>query len=232
SPLLAAQTLENGKLYQDAASVYVKFLNDKTGAARCYESGNMIHEAIELHKELNNHEKVGDLYMQLKRRGDAFVYYDKVAEGYKLNGQYIKASLIYKYKMEDPMRSQEILLKGWRDGKDAYNCLNNYFENIRDVKLLHNEINQVYKNDVHDTNKEQFLQVLKLEYRKHPEIAAPIREMAYEIVVSRIDKNPSITDDLKAFNENNTLLTKDISRFRLRKSNFLSGLAGSILTKK
>lgn len=231
-PLLAAQTLENGKLYQDAASIYIKHLNDKNGAARCYESGNMILEAIEMHKDLNNHEKVGDLYVKLKRKGDAYKYYDMVADSYKQNGQYIKASLIYKYKMEDPMRGQDILLMGWCEGKDAYNCLNNYFANIPDVKLLHNQINQVYRNHVNDHNKEQFLQVMKLEYQKHKEIAAPIRELAYEIVVSRIDKNPGIAEELKAFNEKNTLLGKDLSRFRTRKNNFLSGLTGGILNTK
>lgn len=65
---LAAQTLEDGKMHAEAASIYLKYLQNKAKAAECYEKGQMFSDAIELYKELNENEKVGDLYMMQQKK--------------------------------------------------------------------------------------------------------------------------------------------------------------------
>ena len=72
---LAADALEKGKYYKEAAAIYLKHANNKEKAAACYEKGFMYHEAIELYKELENHEKVGDLYLLINKRKEANLHY-------------------------------------------------------------------------------------------------------------------------------------------------------------
>jgi len=215
--LMAAQTLENGKLYQEAAAVYIKYVNNKLKAAECYEKGSMTEEAIDLYKEMNNDEKVGDLYMSINMKKDAFMHYEKIVEKYKNSFQFVKASLIYKKKMSNQTAGQEMLLSGWRANKDAFNCLNNYFENITDIKQLGKEIQVVYSKDVMNTNCESFLKVIKYEYEKKNEIQGLIKLIAYEIIANQASKNASIINELCNFNRNDKQLIKDVMRYKVSK---------------
>jgi len=209
----AAETLETGGHYQEAATIYLKHLNSKDKAARCYEKGNMFAEAIALYKELNELEKVGDLYKGMNKRTEANTYYEKVVENYASKDQYVKASLIYKHKIENELGGQSLLMEGWRNNKDAVNCLNNYFSNIQDVKQLDHEINTIYATEVSNDNKEAFLEVIRHEYNRKNELADSIREMAYYIIADRVSKNPSIVMELKAFNITDPKLLKDAMTF-------------------
>ena len=65
NPYQAATVLEEGKLYNEAAVLYFAKLSNKAKAAECYENGKNYKKAIELQKELNNREKIGDLYMMI-----------------------------------------------------------------------------------------------------------------------------------------------------------------------
>ncbi len=214
--LLAAQTLENGKYYAEAASVYLKYVGNKSKAAECYENGRMTGEAISLYKELNENEKVGDLYLTLQQRPEADLYFEKVVTNYKLRNQYVKAALVYKYKINKPADGQNLLLHGWRSNHDAYNCLNNYFANIPDLKILTQEIEEIYANAVTAANRENFLQVIRHEYEGHPEIAERVRDIAYEIIATQININPNIVTELRTFNKPDKELVKDTIRFKVR----------------
>jgi hypothetical protein len=215
--LMAAQTLENGNYFWEAATIYLKSAGNKKKAAECYEKGKMTHEAIELYKELSENEKVGDLYLTIQKRKEANIYFEKVIDHYKLKNQYVKASLIYKNKMNNELGGQALLLAGWRGNADAINCLNNYFSNFKDIKLLKNEINSIYKNDLTQQNSESFLQVIQHEYDKKNELSDMIKEMAYEIIAAQIPTNPSIVSEMKGFNKNDKELVKDALRFRVGK---------------
>jgi hypothetical protein len=210
----AAQALESGKYYQEAATIYVKHAGNKIKAAECYENGKMTEEAIHLYKELNENEKVGDLYISINKNEDANLYYEKVVDSYKIRNQHVKASFIYKNKIKNMLGAQSLLLEGWRNNRDASNCLNNYFSNISDVKILKNEIHNIYHNEVTEQNSEVFLTVIQHEYKKGSELAEPMRELAYEVVAKNIQSNPSIVSMLKSFNKNDQQLIKDTMRFK------------------
>lgn len=212
---LAAQTLEAGHYYQEAAMIYFKHTGDKRKAAECYEKGNMIAESIEIYKELKEFEWVGDLYLRIGKRADADFYYEKVVSGYLNNNQYLKASFIYKDKMNKQSSGQNLLLEGWRRNKDAMNCLNNYLKDIADLNILKQQITAIYENDVNRYNAEAFLKAIQLEFKKKNELAEFIREMAYEVVAAQIPENPSIVTELKGFNEKDPELLKDTLRFHL-----------------
>lgn len=214
---LAAQTLESGSHFQEAATIYLKHVNNKKKAAECYERGKMTNEAIEIYKEINENEKVGDLYLSIQKRKEANIYFEKVIDDYKSKNQYVKASLIFKDKMNDESGGQTLLLTGWRSNSDASNCLNNYFSNIPDLKLLKDEINTIYANDLNNQNSGIFLQVIKHVYNKKNELSDSIKEMAYEIIAAQIPTNPSIVSEMKEFNKKDKELVKDVLRFRVGK---------------
>lgn len=212
----AAETLEKGKLYAEAASVYLKYCHNKAQAADCFEKGRITEAAIELHKELNNDEKVGDLYLSLQKKTEAFHHYRKVADGYTQNHQYLKAALLYKKKMEDGEAAQQTLLRGWRLGGDSFNCLNNYFASFSDEKALGEAMETIYRNEVNAQNRETFLRVLQHEYAKENSLAQPVKDRAYEIVAAAVKDNPDIVSELRSFNKADKQLPKDTLRFKVK----------------
>nr|WP_321245797.1 hypothetical protein [uncultured Psychroserpens sp.] len=209
----AADALEDGKLYQEAALIHLKYNKDKHKAAATYEKGKIYDKAITLYKELEDHEKVGDIYKTMRKKEDAFTYYKMVIDNYVKNNQFVKASLIYKYKIEDAPKAQTILLQGWREHKDAYNCLTNYFSNFPNTDILKKGIEFIYKKETTPENLTLFLKALKVEHQKHGNIQDFTQNIAYEIVANNLSDNPGITYELKAFNTDNHLIQNDATRF-------------------
>ncbi|RKR11700.1 hypothetical protein C8C83_3443 [Flavobacterium sp. 90] len=212
----AAEVLEKGELYSEAAAIYLKYCKNKLKAAECYEKGHAYKEAIEIYKELNNDEKVGDLYVILKDRKEANKHFRKVIENYKENFQYVKASLIYKNKIEDITEAQELLIVGWRTNKDAGRCLNIYFSNIKSTEDLAVAIPNIYESEVTPENAVTFLHLLKHEFTKHESLEEITKNIAYEIVADRIDEKPDIASELLSFNSRNKSMLKDVMKYKVK----------------
>ncbi|REC48528.1 tetratricopeptide repeat protein [Chryseobacterium pennipullorum] len=208
-----AKTLENGGFYNEAAAVYLKKLKNKSDAAVCYEKAKQYKKAIDLYKEMEQKEKVGDLYKEIHDIGNAHHYYQIVADDYVANNQMVKASLVYRKKMEKTEAAQKILLKGWEDDKDSFNCLNNYFANIVEVKELETQIRSLYEKTP-EYKKMIYLEAMKHEFRKDPELQAATRSIAYEIIAEKVGSRSEIVNELKHFNPDDGVILKDISRFK------------------
>jgi tetratricopeptide (TPR) repeat protein len=215
-----AKTLEDGGFYNEAAAVYLKKLNNKTEAASCYEKAKQYKKAIDLYKELQQKEKVGDLYKELNDLKSAHEYYQIVADDYTSNSQMVKASLVYSKKMEQPEEAQKVLLKGWDEDKDAFNCLNNYFANVFDVKKLETEIQKLYAKTP-SYKKVIYLEAMKHEFKKDPKLQPVIRNIAYEIIAEKVATRSDIINDLKYFNPEDSVILKDISRYRTGRNKML-----------
>lgn len=208
-----AKTLENGGFYNEAAVVYLKKLHNKSDAAHCYEKARQYKKAIDLYKEMEQKEKVGDLYKEINDLKNAHYYYQIVADDYTENNQMVKASLVYRNKMEKPEEAQKVLLKGWEEDKDAFNCLNNYFANIIDIKRLESEIQDLYeKTPAH--KKITYLDAMKYEFKKDPKLHMVTRNIAYEIISEKVATRSEIVNELKYFNPDDQVILKDISRFK------------------
>ena len=108
-----AKTLEDGELYNEAAVIYLSKLKNKSEAASCFEKGKQYKKAIDLYKELEQKEKVGDLYREVHDVANSNLYYQMVIDDYVKNNQVVKGSLIYRKKMDQPEAAQKILLQGW-----------------------------------------------------------------------------------------------------------------------
>lgn len=217
----AAKTLEDGGLYSDAALIYLKKLQNKTAAASCYEKGKEYKKAIDLYKEMGQNEKVGDLYKELSDIKNAHHHYQIVVDDYIKHHQIVKASLVYRKKMERPDEAQKILLKGWEENRDSFNCLNNYFANIFETKQLESEIKRLYQNTPSD-KKLIYLDAMKHEFKKDEKLQEPVRNIAYEIIAEKINYGVDVVNDLKHFNPNDQEIIKDISRFRTHRNRILN----------
>jgi len=209
----AAQTLKEGGLYNEAAAVFLKRLNSKVEAADCYVQAKQYRKAIDLYRELQHKEKVGDLYKEMNDTENAHLYYQMVIDDYVSNGQMVKGSLIYRQKMEMPGEAQKILLKGWEENKDAFNCLNNYFANISDVKVLNIQIQELYDKTPSD-KKITYLEAMKYEFKKDQKLQNTSRNIAYEIIAEKVATRSEIVNELKYFNPDDQVILKDISRYK------------------
>lgn len=208
-----AKTLEDGGLYNEAAVIYLKKLKNKSEAASCFEKAKQYQKSIELYKELEQKEKVGDLYLQINDTKNANSYYQMVVDDYISNDQMVKASLIYRKKMDVPDEAQKILLQGWEENKDAFNCLNNYFVNINNVEDLNQKIQDLYI-ETSSEKKLIYLEAMKYEFKKDMKLQAVTRNIAYEIIAENVERNSSIINELKHFNPDDEVVLKDISRYK------------------
>ncbi|WP_100076738.1 tetratricopeptide repeat protein [Chryseobacterium camelliae] len=217
-----AKALEEGGWYSEAAVIYLKKLKNKPEAAHCYEKARQYRKAIDLYKELGQKEKVGDLYLEMNDRNHANAYYQMVVDDYVSNNQMVKGSLIYRKKMNLPDQAQEILLKGWEENRDAFNCLNNYFAQITDVEKLQEQIQELYYKTPSD-RKIIYLEAMKHEFKKAPELHAATRTIAYEIIAEKIATHSEIVNELKHFNPKDEIILKDISRYKTGRNRILKG---------
>jgi tetratricopeptide (TPR) repeat protein len=208
-----AKTLEDGGFFNEAAVIYLKKLKNKSEAANCYEKAKQYRKAIDLYKELEQKEKVGDLYRQINDTKNANTYYQMVVDDYVSNNQMVKGSLIYRKKMEMPDEAQKILLKGWEEDRDSFNCLNNYFANIFDVKKLDQQIQELYEKTPSD-KKITYLEAIKYEFKKDPKLQNTTRNIAYEIIAEKVATRSEIVNELKYFNPDDEVILKDISRYK------------------
>ncbi len=212
-----ASTLADGECYNEAAFVYLKKLYNKEQAAQCYEKGKSYKKAIDLFRELNQKEKVGDLYLKINDREKAHHYYQMVIDEYTENRQMVKASLIYRKKMNMPEKGQQFLLKGWHRNWDGFNCLNNYFANIQDMKALQHAIREQYKG-LPEMQKRTFLDLMKIEFKKDESLRTLTRNIAYEIVAEQVRNHPDVVSELKFFNPEDKNILKDILRFKTQEN--------------
>jgi len=213
NPYRAAAVLEEGGYYNEAAVIYLKKISNKYKAAECYEKGKNYRKAIELYKDLGNKEKMGDIYMLLNDRTAANACYGSVIEDYTSASQFVKASLLARHKMQDNEKARKLLLAGWSNNADAFNCINNYFATFADFGDLKTAIADVYT-ATPPLQKETLLTALTYEFKKGKEMEEMTADIAYEIIADFIPQKPSIVSELKHFNPSDKIIIKDIIRYK------------------
>ncbi|MUV04827.1 hypothetical protein GN157_14005 [Flavobacterium rakeshii] len=209
----AAEVLEKGGYYAEAGVIYRDRSPQKAKAAECFVKGKMYTEALVIYKDLNMNEEAGDVYILLNKKEEANRYYTIVANDYKEKSMYVRASFIYRDKMQQPQLGQEILLEGWNTNKDAFNCLNNYLFNIEEDKDAVKAISNIY--DKLEANQRQsFLNAIRLEYQKRENFKEDIRDIAYEVISKEMKTNPSIASELVDYNKQDKSIVKDVMKYK------------------
>lgn len=210
----AATMFEDAKLYKESGDVYKELIKNNLKAAECYEKGKLYEEAIEILKNEHQYEKVGDLYIKMRNKKAADIFYKKEIDRYVDEKQYIKAAELSAVKMEDIRYAQSLLLQGWTECADPYNCLGKYFSNIEKKEERYREIKRVFENQLTKNNREGFLQILKKEYLQNDDFNPMIKDFAYQIISNILPENKYIAGELIAFNKNDNLLLKDTLRYK------------------
>lgn len=212
---LAAKTLEEGGLYNEAALLYEKNTNNLSDAARCYEFGRSYTKAIEIYKQLQNTEKVGDIYTIIDNSEEASRYYEITVTSYKDKHNYLEASRVLLDKMHLFAEAQDILLEGWRQNYSKLNLLEAYCNNIKDEAELQEALLKMYTLEINSANQTYFLEVLKKLYHQQDKLKDFIRLTAYEIISNRSITHPDIVSSLMFFNDDNVTINKDILRYKV-----------------
>ncbi|MBX2877472.1 MAG: hypothetical protein KTR30_35460 [Saprospiraceae bacterium] len=215
----AASALKQGKYYREAAALYKEHLNNLSQAAICLEEGGLILEAIETYKELAQHEKVGDLYSSLEQYDKAKPHYEKAMAAQLKADNYLKASRICQEKLEEPERTQRLLLEGWKTSKQSERCLLQYFEHFQlqaqeEGEDIEQQINWIYQHHVPAHKKRDFVPILITLNRKYQQLPNVGRDIAYTIISEQaVSGKPDLLPKLRNFVDYDPLLPEDTSRF-------------------
>jgi tetratricopeptide (TPR) repeat protein len=125
----AANTLETGQHYREAAVLYRERLKRPIDAARCLERGGLLDEAAELYIEQGMMEQAADLYYRLERPDEAERLLRNWAVQLAHSGHHIRASAVFHEKLKDVDEALITLDRGWAyQAADAESCLKQTFQ--------------------------------------------------------------------------------------------------------
>ncbi|MDB5145002.1 MAG: cyclic nucleotide-binding protein [Mucilaginibacter sp.] len=182
----AANVLQQGKCYREAAAIHKDHLNNERMAAECLEKGGLLAEAIPLYIHLNLLEKAGDLYRLLGQEDKAVLHYRQRQLELKAAGDHLQAAALTREKLNEEEEGLNLLLEGWRDSKNAERCLEVYLGHFAETEpgALVPAVKKVYTQQVPRLKRTSFLNVLVVMAAKMPEghFRAASLDMAYEIV--------------------------------------------------
>ncbi len=212
----AANALVQGKHYREAAVLYKDHLHNTKAAAECLENGGLIIESIELYKEMNETEKVGDLYRHLEQQEPSNRYFKLTIAKYLATGNQLEAARILHEKMKEDARAKQILLDGWNNNHHAESCLKRYFDIVAITAegKLKEDVEKIYKDT--DEKDGQLLNVLLhvKQYYADEELANRTTDIAYEIMSKKaVNNDHSLLTQLKQFVPGDKLLAPDVSRY-------------------
>ena len=214
----AAATLKEGKQFEKAALIYLDYLKNEQLAAECYEEGKIYNKAIEIYKKLGKLEKVGDLYLLIGNRESANIAYQAQIDKELERNKYTTAATISKIKLHNLSFAQELLLKGWKNKVDQYNCLRSYFNNISDTKEVWMQIERINRFEVDSSNDTIFLKVLKDEYANQDSNEDKVKDLAYTLLSKLLEEGRISSHELLSFNRENSQLRADTMRYELKKN--------------
>lgn len=232
----AANTLEQGKMHREAASLYKDHLKNLAAAAECLERGGLYLEAIEVNKQLNKDEKVGDLYSIVKQHHNAEQHYEKYIATKISQNDYLDAGRVINEKLEQKERAKQIFLDGWVQTYQVEPCLKKYFDLVQATETegsLKNSIRYVYTKHAPKHKKIPFLNVLEQVSKKNKDelLQSISQEIAYEIIHDEVaNGNIQMLHRLKSFLPEDKLVGFDASRYASSNNSRLIKMTDKIIT--
>lgn len=124
----AANALEAGLHFREAATLFRDRLKRPLDAARCLERGGLLNDAAALYLELGMIENAADLYLRLEQREEAERLLRNWIDQLVDHGHHLKASTVLETKLRDVDGALTVLDAGWnRQTDEAETCLTNWF---------------------------------------------------------------------------------------------------------
>lgn len=121
----AAQALIRGGLHHDAAVLLLHKLDDRRGAAREFEAAGDLDRAVQLYRQVNDHESAADLLQRIGEDEQALAEYTSAANDLCINTTgYLAAGRLLLDKARRPDLALERFLAGWarRPGPNVATC--------------------------------------------------------------------------------------------------------------
>lgn len=212
----AARTLRTGKKYAEAGALYEKYCQDKRMAAQCYEEGHLTLEAIKCYQELNEHEKAGDLYMNLGEKEQAHAQYEYVLSNYQKHHQHYKAGELVRNKLDDLPRALAVYRAGWE--AHTLPCLQAYVEHQPTAEATRRELQNLDQQAISPQQTKQWIGVLMEEYRRKRGAEDIAQSLAYTRIAEAAPSSPDVTRYLREFHPGDSNLIKDTIRYTNNKS--------------
>lgn len=127
---LAASALMAGHHWREAAVLYRSRLGRPQDAAQCLEQGGLWSEAIQLHEELENWERAGDLYRKLDQSEAAVRCYRLAVDRLAAQQDWLAAARLLESKLDTPGEALERLDRAWPEAAQGRLCLRESFQLI------------------------------------------------------------------------------------------------------
>ncbi len=121
----AAQALIRGGLHHDAAVLLLNKLDDRRGAAREFEAAGDLDRAVQLYRQVNDHESAADLLQRIGEDELALTEYTVAANNLCINTTgYLAAGRLLLDKAHRPDLALERFQAGWalRPGPNVATC--------------------------------------------------------------------------------------------------------------
>ncbi|MBP7558200.1 MAG: hypothetical protein KA821_18125, partial [Chitinophagaceae bacterium] len=214
----AARVLENGRHYRDAAILYKDHLKNPAAAARCLEEGQLYQEAIDIYRDLNQYEKVGDLYQKINNPKAATVYYEKELEKQLAAHDLLSAGTLTLDKINDVERAQQFWLKGWEQQLLPQACLEKFIlvRTGTENESAHDTLRHIYQHHSTPAQYGMLLEICSGHLRNTSDEHGKtvIRNMAYEMTAAMHNSGAKkALLQLGAFFPEDKLVASDCSRY-------------------
>lgn len=219
----AAQALESGRHYRDAAAVYRDELNRPLDAARCLERGGLLPEAIEIFAQHGHYETVGSLYERLQDPESAHAAYRQAADDYLQAGDRLQAARILRSHVHDTEEALAVLWESWPDCSQTDQCLRDYFTALGETgehRRARQSIDELGADDLSLRSREKLVRILSSLSGQYPDavVADQAADAARQAASLHIQASQTAsTVVMKALAElapEDRLLARDCRRFR------------------
>lgn len=216
----AHSLIKAGKL-REAVSIFLNKLSDMRRAAQALEEAGFHLQAAEWYFNLQDFEKVGDLYQHLGQENRAREFWNKALDEEK---NPLEKARISEEKLGSRIDAIAILDKAWRSNQHAATSLQAEFK-----LLLKNEDQSAIENLITEFDAappsifpalEKARLCLSLRQELLPEVHhAPLQESVLRLTSAKLGKDPSAKSShqflnlLKQFREEDELLNRDTTRY-------------------
>ncbi|MFK7970533.1 MAG: hypothetical protein AB8F95_09205, partial [Bacteroidia bacterium] len=220
----AANVLEQGGHFREAAVLFKDHLHDKRSAAHCYAEGGMLNEAAVLYEEVKEFEKAGDLFEEIGNKTKSQALFQKASQQALSNKDPLKAGQLLADKLGEVKEAEDCWFEeGWKKGVKAEDCLNAWLGSVAqdDEAALIKKLDQVYKKDTSTQMEDMLGKVLLTQkQQQNSEVFDAFAErVSYEVIAQNLqkDKKGKSLNAWKRMLPEDPLLRQDFGRFFLKK---------------
>lgn len=220
----AAQALEQGRHFHDAAAVYLDQLDRPLDAARCLERGGLLSEAIEIFARHDEMETVGGLYLRLEDEEAARAAFVQAAEGYVRKGHRLEAARVFRSHVHDTERALTVLWEAWPDSSQNESCLETYFSILGESgehRRARQSVEQLRTADIGLWPRERMVVILSKLAGCYPDsgvceqAADAARQAASQHIEQSQTASGAVMHALANLAPEDRLLSRDCRRFRI-----------------